>query len=99
MGNNMKLKFLLATTLTGLLMVPHASAAPGVQPWNRPCIKFYAEWKKKPNHKAFAVVTSDYEQSCGGSWGNASKAAAEESAKKWCRKSSPGLGCAVTDSQ
>ena len=95
----MKLKLLLAISCITFMMVPDASSAPGVQPWNRPCIKFYAEWKKKPNHKAFAVATSETNQSCGGSWGERSIKAAEDSAKKWCKIHSEGTSCAVTKSE
>ena len=95
----MKFKLLLATFCAGFLFIPDASSAPGVQSWNRPCIKFYAEWKKKPNHKAFAVSTTDYQQSCGGSWGAGSLKAAIESAKTWCRKHAEGSACVITKSE
>ena len=95
----MKFKFLLGVYCVAFLMVPVASSAPGVQTWNRPCIKFYAQWKKKPNHKAFAVSTTDYQQSCGGSWGERSVEAAIESAKKWCKKHAESSACVITKSE
>lgn len=95
----MKLRLLLAVSCFTLLMVPVASSAPGVQSWNRPCIKFYAQWKKKPNHKAFAVSTTDNQQSCGGSWGEKSTKAAIESARKWCKRHAQGSPCVITKSE
>ncbi len=96
----MKRILFIAAPAFMLMTVPDASAAPGVQPWNRPCIKFYSEWQKKPKHRAFAVATSDYQQSCGGSWGAGSVKAAEEAAKKWCKRASErGAACRITKSE
>ena len=95
----MKLKFLLAVSCITFMLVPEASSAPGVQSWNRPCNRFYAQWKKKPNHKAFAVSTTDYQQACGGSWGEPSVKAAIESAKKWCKRSAEGSPCVITKTE
>ena len=95
----MKLRLLIAVFGIGFLTVPDVSSAPGVQPWNRPCIRFYSEWKKKPNHKAFAVATSNYQQSCGGSWGAKSVKAAQDAAKKWCKRSAEGASCVITKSE
>jgi hypothetical protein len=81
------------------LMVSDAISAPGVRSWNRPCIKFYSQWQKKPNHKAFAVSTTEYQQSCGGSWGEKSLKAAIDSAKRWCKKHAEGAPCVITKSE
>lgn len=96
----MRLALSFAALALLFLTIPDASAAPGVQPWNRACIKFYSEWQKKPKHKAFAVATSDYHQSCGGSWAAGSVKAAEEAARKWCKRSSErGASCRITKSE
>lgn len=95
----MKIKLMFAVTYITLMFAPEASSAPGVQSWNRPCIKFYSQWKKKPNHKAFAVSTTDVHQSCGGSWGEPSVKAAIESAKKWCKRSAEGSACVITKTE
>ena len=94
-------RFLLVLGLALIVSpVPQAISAPGVQSWNRNCIRFYSEWKKKRNHKAFAVSTWQSSQSCGGAWGARSKKAAEEGARKWCKKhSAEGGSCRVTASE
>lgn len=88
----------------GLMMATlptaQAFAAPGVSPWNRDCIRIYSQWKKKPKHKAFAVIRVDNTESCGATWGAPSRKAAEESARKWCKKVTFGGGtCRVTASE
>jgi hypothetical protein len=90
----------LAMGYTLALQVNEVSAAPGVSPWNQNCIKFYKQWKKKAKHKAFAVSRSDYQESCGGTWGAKSKKAAEDGARKWYKKGSVGgASCRITDSE
>jgi hypothetical protein len=97
--NQVRLMIVLALALAAS-PIPQAFSAPGVQSWNRNCIRFYNEWKKKRNHKAFAVSTWQSSQSCGGAWGARSKKAAEEGARKWCKKySTEGGSCRVTASE
>ncbi len=90
-------RFVLAVVVSGVVFTANAHAAPGVQNWNRFCIKFYADWKMKPKHRAFAVSTAENWQSCGGSWGYETKEQARAAAHKWCKKySEGGASCRVT---
>lgn len=84
----------------GLLLSASPSlAAPGVSIWNRECIRFYRQWKTKPNHKAFAVSTSTSGEGCGAVWGSRSLKEAEEGARKWCRRGAEdGAHCRITES-
>ena len=95
----MKAGLLIAVFGLSLLDSPSSFAAPGVASWNSSCSRFYSRWKKKPNHKAFAVATSSTEQSCGGSWGANSIKAAEDSARQWCKKSATDAHCIITKSE
>ena len=95
----MKTGLLVAVLGLSLLDMPTSFAAPGVSTWNRNCNRFYLEWQKKPKHKAFAVATSSSEESCGGSWGASSIKAAEEAARKWCKKSATDARCRITKSE
>lgn len=71
--------------------------------WNRPCKKAYADWQKRPGHKAF-VISGDTHlrggQTCGWNFGASSKSIAETSALAACRKAQYGGGtCKVLSSQ
>ena len=86
--------------MAAMLPAAEAMAAPGVSSWNRNCIRIYNQWKKKPKHKAFAVIRVDNTESCGSTWGAPSRKAAEASAQKWCKKATFGGGtCRVTASE
>ena len=55
--------------------------------WNKQCVKLYADWKKRPGHKAFAVTHAytNTGQSCGFSYGVSTKATAEKEAIRQCK--------------
>ena len=96
----MKLKLCLLALVLTLPPITEASAAPGVDPRNRNCLRFYKQWQAQPSHKAFAVATDDRGQACGGSWGARSRKEAEARARKWCRKfAENGAYCRITESK
>ena len=96
----MRTSLLIAVFGIGLLDAIPVLAAPGIQPWNTNCNRFYAQWKTKPNHKAFTVANSPGGQGCGGSWGAGSKKAAEDSALKACKRTAEDAAhCIVTKSE
>jgi hypothetical protein len=96
------LVIIVVFAFTAPFVVP--SHAQGLETWNRNCWKSYKKWKTLANHKAFAVSNSSYgghdSQTCGYSWGAPTKAAAEQSAIKFCEgpKYRPGK-CRVTKSE
>jgi hypothetical protein len=69
--------------------------AQGIASQARKCQKFYAQWKTKPGHKAFAVSASTgaTHQLCNAVWAAPSKAIAEREVLKRCPR------CSVMDSQ
>jgi hypothetical protein len=82
----------LAVLLAGLL-VPVSVDAQSIGFWNRECKKGFAEVKKKPRHRAFAVsVDAQVQggQACGWTWSNPTKAAAEKNALQACKKQGQG---------
>jgi hypothetical protein len=75
--------------LSFLALSGETSRAQILPSWNQECKKLFRQYKKKPNHKAFAVSdasSSSMAQSCGSQWSAPSKKAAEAGAIRWCRE-------------
>ena len=99
-------KSLLLVTFCALLTVQPAAtpalAEAGLDFWNKNCKKFFAKFKTMPKHKAFAVSNTALDasgQSCGASWGAASKAAAEAQAMRFCKNPNFAGACRITKSE
>jgi hypothetical protein len=80
---------LFVTLMLPLVELATAPAsAQGLEPWNKPCLKYYKKWKTMAKHKAFAVSNSNagggIGQSCAYSYAHPTKAAAEAAAIKSC---------------
>ena len=77
-----------------------ADAEAGLRHWNRTCIRYFKEWKKKPRHKAFVVATTDNYQTCGFSWGHPSIEIAKKEGLNWCKKyPNAGANCVITKAE
>ena len=93
-----------ALMLSGAVVVLSiiASKAEAIPSWNKPCVKAYRDWQKKPRHKAFALSSGGGQgQNCGYSWGAGSKEIAERDALAGCRKGKWGIKstCYIVESE